>query len=232
MLVPLAFANVKAERSRCPWGALKSRAARALRAVGVLGASFLAGSVPFSNLASRLWAGVDLRSVGNGTVSGSALARVAGWPPLVLAGVFEVAKGALGPLMAGRGRPRLAASAAGCAVAGHNWSPWLGGAGGRGISPAMGALLVSAPAGAAVLAGGLALGRLLGETALGSFVADLALLPLAKKAHGAPGALAAAAVLAPMVAKRLLGNAAPAQGAPKVYLYRLLFDRDTRAKPS
>lgn len=204
----------------------------ALRAPAALAAGFLAGSVPFSNLAARWCTGTDLRTIGTGTVSGSGLARVAGVGPLFVAGVFEVAKGAVGPLVAGRRRPLLAAAAGAFAVVGHNWSPWLGGAGGRGISPAMGAMLVTAPAGAAVLVLGLAVGKLAGETAVGSLAADAVLIPLTWAAHGPSGALAGAAVLVPMLAKRLFGNTPPREQSRQVYLYRLLFDRDTRAKPT
>ena len=94
----------------------------------------------------------------------------------------------------------------------------------------MGALLVTAPAGAALLLGGLAGGRLAGETALGSFGADALLVPLVRRLHGRDAAAAALAVLVPMVAKRVAGNAAPAQGGPAVYLSRLVFDRDTWVK--
>ena len=65
-------------------------------------AGFAAGAIPFSNLMARWAVGVDLRSVGTGTVSGTALSEVAGAGPLVLVGVFELAKGALGPALAGR----------------------------------------------------------------------------------------------------------------------------------
>jgi acyl phosphate:glycerol-3-phosphate acyltransferase len=201
----------------------------ALRASAVLPAAFAAGSVPFSNLVAHWLTGTDLRDVGNGTVSGTALARLAGFGPLALAGVFEVAKGALGPALC-RDNAVLTALAGAGAVAGHNWSPWLHGAGGRGISPAMGALLVSAPAGAAVLAAGLAMGRLGGETAVGSFLADILVIPLSTKAHGRRGAMAAAAVVVPMLTKRLLGNAPPKCGGRAVYLRRLVLDRDTTTK--
>jgi glycerol-3-phosphate acyltransferase PlsY len=193
-------------------------------------AGFGAGAIPFSNLMARWREGVDLRSVGTGTVSGTGLAQVAGTGPLVVAGLFEVAKGAVGPALAGRQHPVAAALAGAAAVAGHNWSPWLGGAGGRGISPAMGALLVGAPAGSLVLLAGLVAGRLVGETALGSVVADAVVVPVAARAHGRTGAWAAAAVLVPMVAKRLLGNAPPGEKRAAIYLNRLLFDRDTRDK--
>jgi glycerol-3-phosphate acyltransferase PlsY len=190
----------------------------------VVGFAYFAGALPLSNFAARRLRRVDLRDVGSGTVSGTSLYRVAGFAPLAAVGVLEVAKGTLGPLAAGRSRPALAAIAGGAAVAGHNWSPFLGGAGGRGLSPALGALLVQDPAGTAVLLGGMVAGRLAGETALGCLVAYAALVPVLAARRGRRGALAGAAVLAPMLLKRLTGNApAPSRRA---YLARLLVDRD------
>jgi acyl phosphate:glycerol-3-phosphate acyltransferase len=199
----------------------------ALRSMAI---GFAAGSIPFSNVVARWRAGVDLRAVGSGTVSGTGLYEVAGTGPLVVVGLFELAKGALGPMLAGRQHPAVSALAGAAAVAGHNWSPFLGGAGGRGISPAIGALLVTAPAGSGVLLAGLAIGKLAGETALGSFIADLVLVPVAARVHGRKGAAAALSVLVPMVAKRLMGNRPPLGSASSVYLYRLVFDRDTGEK--
>jgi glycerol-3-phosphate acyltransferase PlsY len=201
-----------------------------LRPVLAVVAGFGAGAIPFSNLMARRRAGVDLRSVGTGTVSGTGLSQVAGIGPMAFAGLFEVAKGAVGPALAGRRHPLAAALAGAVAVIGHNWSPWLGGAGGRGISPAMGALLVSAPAGSLVLVAGLAVGRLAGETAIGSIVADALLVPVAARAHGRRGGRAATLVLVPMLAKRLAGNRPPVAPGASVYLARLLLDRDTWAK--
>jgi glycerol-3-phosphate acyltransferase PlsY len=203
-----------------------------LRSVIAVAAGFGAGAIPFSNIVARRRAGVDLRTVGSGTVSGSGLYAVAGTGPLIAVGLLELAKGAIGPLLAGRKNPRTAALAGGAAVIGHNWSPVLGGAGGRGISPAIGALLVTAPAGSGVLVAGLALGKMAGETAIGSFVADVILVPVVERVHRRAGCLAALAVLAPIVAKRLMGNAPPGRPGASVYLNRLLLDRDTRDKPS
>ena len=120
-------------------------ARRSLPARAVLPIAFAAGAVPFSGLAARLIAGVDLRRRGSGTVSGTGLYEVSGFGPLAIAGSLDVAKGSLGPLLAGRQRPVLAALATAAAISGHNWSPLLGGAGGRGISPALGATLIVAP---------------------------------------------------------------------------------------
>ncbi len=201
---------------------------RRLPAWAVLGLAYLAGSVPFSNLAARVLRGVDLRTVGTGTVSGTGLYRVAGFGPLAVAGSLDVAKGAVGPLLAGRDRPALAALAGAAAVAGHDWSPFLGFAGGRGISPALGALAVNAPAGVVVLGLGLAGGKLGRRTSVGCFLAYLALVPVLARVHGRRGALAGAAVLVPIVAKRLAGNAPPPRGPERrrVLWNRLVHDQD------
>jgi glycerol-3-phosphate acyltransferase PlsY len=143
--------------------------------------------------------------------------------------VLDVAKGTIGPLLAGaQQRPTLATIAGAVAVTGHNWSPFLRGAGGRGISPAMGALLVVAPEGAAVLLAGVAAGRALGETALGALAAYAALVPTLARTRGHAGGVTAAAVLAPIVVKRLVGNRRAT--APSTYVWRLLLDRDQCSK--
>jgi glycerol-3-phosphate acyltransferase PlsY len=198
-----------------------------LRWGGVLLASYLTGSVPFSNVVARALRGADLRSVGTGTVSGTGLYRIAGFGPLAVGGVLDVAKGAVGPLLAGRSRPTLAALAGGAAVAGHNWSPFLRGAGGRGVSPSLGALLVNAWPGVAVLATGLTGGRLARRTSVGCFISYVALVPVLARTCGRRGVVAGAAVLVPILAKRISGNR-PATGPNRaaVYLWRLVFDED------
>lgn len=192
----------------------------------VLLIAFLVGAVPFSNIAAHLTRGVDLRTVDSGTVSGTGLYKVAGFGPLAMAGVLDVAKGAVGPLLAGTDRPALAALAGGLAVVGHNWSPFLSGAGGRGISTAMGALLVTAWPGTVLLLAGMALGRLIDQAGFGSFIADLLLVPFLGTAVGAAAALAGAAVVVPMLIKRVVGNAPPAERRAQIYTRRLLFDCD------
>lgn len=214
-------------------GDAAARARDVGRAAAVVAASWLAGSVPFSNLFARRIAGVDLRTVETGTVSGTGLYRVAGFGPLAVAGILDIAKGTVGPLLAGRDRPRLQAAAGAAAVAGHNWSPFLRGAGGRGISPAIGAMLATEPAGAAVLLGGLAAGRLARQTGLGALVADAALVPVLGARRGRHGVLLALGVVAPMLAKRLAGNQPPpTTGRTRVLVSRLLFDNDTGLGPA
>lgn len=192
----------------------------------MIATAWIAGSVPFSNLVARARANTDLRQVGSGTVSGTSLYTVAGFGPLALAGVSDVAKGATGPLLAGRERPALAALAGAAGVAGHNWSPFLEGAGGRGISVAMGALAVRNWPGTAVLAAGLAGGRLARQTGLGSFVAEVVLAPALAWRRGRCGALAGGLVAGVMLAKRAVGNRPPATRDWRTYGHRLLYDRD------
>ncbi|MDE3087522.1 MAG: glycerol-3-phosphate acyltransferase [Acidobacteriota bacterium] len=195
----------------------------------MIATGFAAGAVPFSGLAARLVAGVDLRREGSGTVSGTGLYEVAGFGPLALAGSLDVAKGALAPLLAGpRRRPVLAALSAGAAVAGHNWSPLLGGAGGRGLSPALGATLACAPEGTVVLGAAMGAGRLLHQTALVSLLGIGALFPVLWRRRGLPGLVLAASLALPMVGKRLAGNGPLPTGAARARALRsrLLFDRD------
>jgi len=192
----------------------------------VLVVAFVAGSIPFSNLAARLTRGVDLRAVGTGTVSGTSLFRVAGFPALAIAGILDVGKGALGPALAGGDRATLAAFAGGLAVVGHNWSSFLRGAGGRGVAPAVGALLVQAWPGAVLLLGGLVVGKMFRETGLGGFVVEVLLTPVLALLEGAAGALAGAAVVVPMLAKRVAGNGRPARPDARTFLTRLLYDRE------
>jgi glycerol-3-phosphate acyltransferase PlsY len=191
----------------------------------VVAASYLVGAVPWSQVLARR-RGVDLRSIDDGTVSGTGLYRVAGFAPLAVAGSLDVVKGAFGPALATTRRPTLAATAAAAGVVGHNWSVFLRGAGGRGISPALGALTLRAPAGAGLLLGSLAVGRIVRRTGLACFLAYLALVPLTRRVHGRGASRLAAAVLVPLLVKRLAGNRAPTEWDLPTIAHRLVLDRD------
>ncbi len=199
---------------------------RGLKAPVVLAAAYLVGSLPVANLAAHAYAGVDLRDVGRRTVSGSSLYEVAGFGPLALAGVVELFKGACGPLLAGRARPRLGAAAAATAIVGHNWSPFLAGGGGRGVSLALGATVVAAPEGAVLLGCGVGLGRLARATGTGTFAALVALPLLLGTTRKADGVMLAAALVLPILAKRVLGNDARLPRGRRALATRLLADHD------
>ena len=226
-------------------------ARRAAVPAAIVATSYLAGSVPFSQLAARWFAGEDLRGVGNGTVSGTALYEVAGFGPLALAGILDVAKGAVGPaiarsvlhrvspLRAASRHEHLCAIAAGAAIAGHDWSPWLRWAGGRGLSPALGSTLVLAPEATAVLVAGMAAGRFARQSGAATALAMLSLPLVLGARRGAGGVVLGVCIGAPMLAKRVLGNSPlrPAVGStlqdPRARrsvgeraLSRLIFDRD------
>jgi glycerol-3-phosphate acyltransferase PlsY len=197
-----------------------------VKPLAVVAVSFAAGSIPSSQVAARMKAGVDLRTVGPGTVSGTSLYRVAGFVPLAVSGIADIAKATVGPLLAGRDRPVLGAVAGGAAIAGHNWSPFLRGAGGRGVAPSLGALGMQAWPGIPVMLGGLVAGRVAKQTGLGGFVAQCALVPVLARTHGRRGAFVGACVVAPMWAKRVAGNARPQRWSAQLVVQRLLFDRD------
>lgn len=203
-----------------------------LPAPAVIAIAYLVGSLPFSGWLAQRLRGVDLRGYGTGTVSGTGLYRVAGLGPLLVGGILDVAKGAVGPLLAGRDRPHLAAVAGGSAVAGHNWSVMLGGAGGRGISPMLGAMAINGPEGWPVILGTLAAGKALRATSLGAFVGYLALPGVLARTRGPNGLLSASCALLPMLIKRVTGNQPlPSTNRGRVALTRLVFDQDTPAWP-
>lgn len=198
----------------------------------VIGASYLAGAIPFSGMLAKVLAGVDLRRYGTGTVSGTGLYRVAGLGPLVAGGILDVAKGTVGPALAGRDRPVLAAVAGGTSVVGHNWSLYLKGAGGRGISPALGSMLVNGWHGSVHLLTALAVGKATTATSLGAFVGYVTLPAVLGRQRGRHGVVAGLCLLAPMFLKRVLGNdPLPPANRAQVAWTRLVFDQDTPQWP-
>ena len=199
--------------------------------------SYLLGSIPTAFLAGKMIKGLDLRQYGSGTVSGTGVYNhVARWA-VVPVRLFDVAKAAVPTWLGLRFRLGLpAAVSAGLAAAvGHNWPLYLGFRGGRGISTFMGTLLVVFPWGFPWLLAALAIGRLLGATAVLALF-GIALLPLLTWATGQPSAVTGAclAMLVLTVLKRLEGNRAPLPEGPaerqRVCLNRLLLDRDTRSR--
>jgi hypothetical protein len=81
--------------------------------------------------------------------------------------------------------------------------------------------------GSLILLGGLALGRAVRLTSIGALASYVALVPAMKAFHGRRGATAAAAVVAPMLFKRVTGNRPIAGGHPlRTAVTRLIFDQD------
>jgi acyl phosphate:glycerol-3-phosphate acyltransferase len=185
--------------------------------------SLLIGAIPFAQLVAKRAGGVDLRTAHPESVSATGVYRAAGLAPFLVVSALDVAKGYVAVRLAGRERRALAWHA-GLAVAGHNWSPFMRGVGGRGITPAAGALVRIDRWGAVLLLGGPTIGYACRATGLGSFVSQLLLLLCRRRC----GVLPLIAVLIPIWTKRILGNDLEVRGGLPVarVLERLLYDRD------
>lgn len=115
----------------------------------LLAGAFLAGSIPFSYLITRLITGRDIREMGSNNAGATNVYRCVGAVPGLATLILDVAKGSAAVWAAaafGSGSTWIAAAAGLAAVAGHAWPPWLSWRGGKGVATAAGAFLVLSPA--------------------------------------------------------------------------------------
>ena len=128
-------------------------------AAAIAGLGYLIGAIPIGLIVGRLVADVDIRRHGSRRTGTTNALRTLGarWAVVVL--VLDLAKG-LGAVLLARtlyqagppGSPEWVAAAAGvAAVAGHNWSVFIGFTGGRGVATAAGGLLGMAPLALAIV---------------------------------------------------------------------------------
>ena len=112
---------------------------------GVVG--YLLGSVPTGVLITRALRGVDVRQRGSGHTGGLNVSRTAGIWAGVATGVIDALLGAaaagIAPLISDSAWATAPAGV--MAVVGHNWSIFIGLAGGIGLSKLTGALLILYP---------------------------------------------------------------------------------------
>jgi glycerol-3-phosphate acyltransferase PlsY len=203
-----------------------------LAAALIIAGSYIAGAVPLAYLTGRLLRGIDLRRYGSGNVGPSNLWQNVSKPAVVPIGLAEIGQGMLGILVAkAAGQGLGVQTAAGlAALAGHNWSPFIGFYGGRGVAHAIGFMLVLSWPGLGAFIGISLLGVVLRAVpqlvGLGILAAPFVALGAGQSIEIVAGLGGMAALI---FAKRLLGNK---PGLPKrdVLLNRLLYDRDTRER--
>jgi glycerol-3-phosphate acyltransferase PlsY len=124
-----------------------------LGAAAILALAYLLGAIPFGIVAGRIAGGVDLRQHGSGRTGATNTLRTLGpaWAGAVL--LLDVGKGVAAIVLArllyqpdGFLAVEWIAAAAGlAAVAGHNWSVFIGFRGGRGVATTGGGLLALTP---------------------------------------------------------------------------------------
>jgi glycerol-3-phosphate acyltransferase PlsY len=207
-----------------------------LTAAVIVVASYLIGGVSAAYIAGRLLGGVDIRVVGSRNVGASNV-----WQTVSRAAVVPVGLADIAQAMLCIGIAKLADQSVGVQVlaglaglAGHNWSPYLGLTGGRGIGPAIGFMLMLSWPGLGAFCGlsvaGVALRSVPQFVGLGIAVAPFASLAKGQSPEIVAGCFAMAALV---IAKRLLTNKPGIpQGADarQVLVNRLLYDRDVKER--
>ena len=109
---------------------------------GVAGLAYLAGSVAFGLLLTRLAGLGDLRAVGSGNIGATNVLRTGRRGLAAATLLLDAAKGLLAVVVAGWALGRLAAAvAAVCVVLGHCFPAWLRFCGGKGVATGLGAML-------------------------------------------------------------------------------------------
>lgn len=109
--------------------------------------SYLIGSIPFGLIAGKL-RGVDVRDYGSGRIGATNVIRTLGVKAGVVILVADVLKGVVAVLLARYvvGSPMGEMAAGFAAVAGHNWSVFIGFKGGRGVATSLGGAIAMVPA--------------------------------------------------------------------------------------
>ncbi len=109
--------------------------------------AFLLGSIPTGYLVARA-KGVDIRQHGSGNIGATNVFRTLGKPLGVLVFFLDALKGFAAVWLAlryGGASAWPAILAAVAAIAGHNYTPWLGFKGGKGIATSAGVLIALMP---------------------------------------------------------------------------------------
>lgn len=107
--------------------------------------SYLIGSIPSGFLLTKYVMKKDVRQYGSGNIGATNVARVMGLKSGILVAVFDILKGYLGVLVGqailGSGASAVILLVAIAAIAGHDWSIFLGFSGGKGVATTFGVIL-------------------------------------------------------------------------------------------
>ena len=105
--------------------------------------SYFIGSLPTGYLAALIFRGVDIRTVGSGSIGATNVRRLMGQGWAVFVTVIDMLKGALALLLtadSASADPWLLSLSALGAVAGHNYPVWLKFKGGKGVATTYGTM--------------------------------------------------------------------------------------------
>lgn len=107
--------------------------------------SYLIGSIPSGFLLTKYLMKKDVRKYGSGNIGATNVARVMGIKAGVLVAIFDILKGYLGVLIGqmilGSNLSIAILFVAAAAIAGHDWSLFLGFSGGKGVATTFGVIL-------------------------------------------------------------------------------------------
>ena len=105
--------------------------------------SYFIGSLPTGYLVARIFRGVDIRTVGSGSIGATNVRRLMGLGWAVFVTLVDMLKGALALLLtvdSASSDPWLLSLSALAAVLGHNYPVWLRFRGGKGVATTYGTM--------------------------------------------------------------------------------------------
>jgi acyl phosphate:glycerol-3-phosphate acyltransferase len=180
------------------------------RALLIVAAGYLLGSISFAVLLFRARTGRDIRKEGSGNAGATNVMRSHGKVLGLLVALLDVAKG-VAPVLLVRlvtADPRYAAAAGLAAILGHIFPLYYGFRGGKGVATTVGAFLVLAPAAMAVcLAVFVVVVAATRYVSLGSCLAVVLLPPAARLvSHSSSPVVLAAALTAVVVIVKHVEN--------------------------
>jgi glycerol-3-phosphate acyltransferase PlsY len=111
-------------------------------------AAYFIGAIPFGFLLVKWKTGGDIRASGSGNIGATNALRTTGWAIGLATLLLDIAKGYMAVWLAGRltnGNPIWMAAAALAVMAGHAFSLFLGGKGGKAVASFTGAFLCLTP---------------------------------------------------------------------------------------